>query len=89
MCVCHGTGDSSVEPCVRICVIRATRTCTPASTTHAFHTLACCWGPRAVASRVRALVFDQLKYTCSAGVAHNKTLAKLVCDGAPAVLSVA
>ena len=31
-----------------------------------------------VAAEVRAEVFRKLRYTCSAGVAHNKTLAKLV-----------
>lgn len=38
-----------------------------------------------VAAEVRAEVFRKLRYTCSAGVAHNKTLAKLVSAAAVGV----
>ena len=32
----------------------------------------------AISAKIRSLIFETLGYTCSAGIAHNKTLAKIV-----------
>lgn len=39
-----------------------------------------------IAFEIRSQVYDQLGYTCSAGIAHNKLLAKMVRRTMQAVL---